>query len=711
MDREKAYTGIDYFRFIAAFLIIAIHTSPLSSFSETGDFILTRIAARVGVPFFFMTSGFFLISGYTYHADKLRAFVKKTALIYVICIAVYIPVNIYNGYFSMDNLLPNIMKDIFFDGTMYHLWYLPASMIGGILAWFLVKRFGFQRTLIITFILYVIGLFGDSCYGIAENVPALERFYGYLFEVSDYTRNGVFFAPVFFVLGGIIAEKKSRFSLRQCLMGFGISFGGMFAEAMILHNLGVQRHDSMYFMLLPSMYFLFTALTFLRGKRVLLLRTSALCIYVIHPMVIVAVRLAAKTIGIQSVIVDNSLIHYCIVSILSAAFGILAACILNKRKRETSYPVETGRAWVEINESNLEHNIKILKEAMPEGCELMAVVKAEAYGHGAFAVASRANRMGVKAFAVATIDEGIALRRYGIRGEILILGYTPSCRAGELKKYDLMQTVVSFEHADSLNRQRIPVKVHIKIDTGMHRLGFDFDDQQSVLKIFRAKYLDVRGIYTHLCAADSQETEDIRFTKMQIDRFYELLDVLARKGIKIPKVHIQSSYGLLNYPELKCDYVRAGVSLYGVLSSPGDRTMLQLNLRPVLSLKSRIILLRKIKSGETVGYGRTFKTYRDSLTAVISIGYADGLPRNLSCEKGKVIIRGYCVPVIGRICMDQLIVDVTDVPEAAVGDVVTIIGREGDSEISAASIADSAGSISNELLSRLGGRLNIITKD
>lgn len=710
MNRENAYTGIDYFRFIAAFLIIAIHTSPLSSFSETGDFILTRIIARVGVPFFLMTSGFFLIYGYACNADKLRAFVKKTALIYGVCIAVYIPVNIYNGYFSMDNLLPNIIKDIFFDGTMYHLWYLPASIIGGILAWFFVKRYGFWRALAITSILYVIGLFGDSYYGIAENVPALENFYGYLFEVSDYTRNGIFFAPVFFVMGGIIADKESSFSFRQCLAGCGICFGGMFAEAMILHNLGVQRHDSMYFMLLPCMYFLFTALTFSRGKRVVFLRTSALLIYIIHPMMIIAVRLAAKIAGIQAYIVDNSLVHYLLVSALSAVFGILAAWFLKRKKREASDPAETGRAWLEINKSNLEHNIKILNEAMPEGCELMAVVKAQAYGHGAFEVASCANRMGVKAFAVATIDEGIALRRSGIKGEILILGYTPPGCAGELRKFDLMQTVVSFEHADSLNRQRIPVKVHIKIDTGMHRLGFDADDRQSVLKVFRAKNLDVRGIYTHLCVADSQEKEDIRFTKMQINRFYGLLDVLAEKGIKIPKIHIQSSYGLLNYPELQCDYVRVGVSLYGVLSAPEDRTKLQLDLRPVLSLKSRVVLLRKILCGETAGYGRMFRAHRDSTIAVLSIGYADGIPRNLSCENGEAIIRGHRVPVIGRVCMDQLLVDVSDIPDIETGDIATLIGAEGECELSAASVAARAGSISNELLSRMGGRLKIITK-
>ncbi len=711
MSREKAYTGIDQFRLIAAFLIVAIHTSPLSSFGETEDFIMTRIIARVGVPFFLMTSGFFLISRYTCNEDKLKTFVRKTALVYAVCIAVYLPINIYNGYFSMDHLLPNIIKDIFFDGTMYHLWYLPASVIGGVLAWFLVKKYGFRRAFFATFVLYVIGLFGDSYYGIAEQVPALERFYGYLFELSDYTRNGIFFAPVFFVLGGIIADKKSRFSFGQCLAGSGICFGGMFAEAMILHSRDLQRHDSMYFMLVPCMYFLFSALTCLRGKRVLFLRTSAMLIYIIHPMMIAAVRPAARMAGIQSVVVENSLVHYIVVSVLSAVFAVAVTWLLNRKRKDRHLPAEKDRAWLELDMDNLRHNVRILEETLPEGCELMAVVKAEAYGHGAFEVASCVNRMGVNAFAVATIDEGIRLRGYGIRGEILILGYTPPGRAKELYKFDLMQTVVSFEHADSLNRQGVPVKIHIKIDTGMHRLGFDAEDETGVLKMFRAKNLSVRGIYTHLCVSDSRDAEDVRFTRMQIDRFYGLLDTLAKKGIKIPKIHIQSSYGLLNYPELRCDYVRAGVALYGVLSSAGDETVLRPDLRPVLSLKSRVVLLRKIKQGETVGYERTYQAQSDRVIAVLSVGYADGLPRSLSCENGGAIIRGRCVPVIGRVCMDQLIVDVTDIPDIMPGDIATLIGRDGSNELSAASVADHAGSISNELLSCLGKRLRIVAKN
>ena len=203
MTENKNYAGIDYFRFIAALLIVAIHTSPLASLSETGDFMLTRIIARVAVPFFLMTSGFFLISRYTYGTEKLGAFVKNAALIYGTAILIYIPINIYNGYFKMDNLLPNIIKDIVFDGTLYHLWYLPASIIGAAIAWYLVKKLNYPKALMVASVLYLIGLFGDSYYGITEKISCLNSLYTYIFQVTDYTRNGIFFAPIFLNLVGL----------------------------------------------------------------------------------------------------------------------------------------------------------------------------------------------------------------------------------------------------------------------------------------------------------------------------------------------------------------------------------------------------------------------------------------------------------------------------------------------------------------------------
>lgn len=711
MTKNKNYTGIDYFRFIAALLIVAIHTSPLASFSETGDFILTRIIASVAVPFFLMTSGFFLISRYTYNTEKLGAFVKKTALIYGAAILIYIPINIYNGYFKMDNLLPNIIKDIVFDGTLYHLWYLPASIIGAVIAWYLVKKLNYPKALIVASVLYLIGLFGDSYYGITEKISCLNSLYDYIFQVTDHTRNGIFFAPIFFIIGGLIADNRPQITFGKSIWGFAVSFALMFGEAFALHHFDLQRHDSMYVFLLPCMYFLFNVILHFKGKRLVTLRTTSLIIYIIHPMMIVVIRLFSKLFHLQSMLVENSIVHYFMVCLTSVVFGAVLTAIWNKYKpKKAKHTTDTDRAYLEIDLNNLEHNVKVLKGAMPQKCKLMAVVKAEAYGHGIYEIATHLGKIGVKAFAVATIDEGIKLRQYGVSGEILILGYTAPARAKELRKYDLTQTLIDYEYSLLLNKQGYAVMTHIKVDTGMHRLGFDAKDIENISAVFSMKHIKVSGIYTHLCAADSVDEKDIFFTNVQIESFYNLLNQLKKKGITIPKIHIQSSYGLLNYPELKCDYVRAGVSLYGVLSSPNDRTKLQLDLRPVLSLKSRVILLREIKKGDSVGYSRSFVANRDSLIAVLPVGYADGYPRNLSCGKSYVLINGHQAPVVGKICMDQLAVDVTDIPDIKVGITATLIGKDGDEEISAPMIADNSESITNELLSRMGQRLKIVSK-
>ena len=709
MTKNESYSGIDYFRFIAALLIVAIHTSPLSSFSETGNFIFTRIVSRVAVPFFFMTSGFFLISRYTCNAEKLGAFIKKTTLIYGVAILLYIPINVYNGYFKMDNLLPNIIKDIVFDGTLYHLWYLPAAIVGAVIAWYLVKQWAYRKAFAVTLVLYIVGLFGDSYYGIAENIPSLNSFYHLIFQVSDYTRNGIFFAPIFFVLGGYISDNKDKLSFKKSIIGFTACFSLMFAEALTLHRFELQRHDSMYVFLLPSICFLFYFLMHFKGKNRAQLRTISLIIYIIHPFVIVLIRLFAKITHLQNALVENSLIHYLLVCIISAGLGLALTAIWNIYKPK-KHNTDKDRAYLEIDLKNLEHNVRVLKNAMPPHCELMAVAKAECYGHGMYGTTVYLNQIGVSAFAVATIDEGIRLRKYGISGEILIMGYTSPMRAKELCKYKLTQTLIDYEYSLRLDEQGYKVTAHIKVDTGMHRLGFDADDTKEIVTAFSLKNIEITGIFTHLCSADSRAEEDVDFTRKQIGKFYNSLDNLRKSGIRIPKVHIQSSYGLLNYPEIKSDYVRAGIALYGVLSSPNDETKLKLDLRPVLSLKARVVLLRKIRKGETVGYSRAFTASRDSLIAILPIGYADGFPRNLSCGKSIVLICGQKAPIIGKICMDQLAVDVTDISNIKIGSIATLIGKDENDEISAPTVAENSESITNELLSRMGRRLNIIYK-
>ena len=254
------------------------------------------------------------------------------------------------------------------------------------------------------------------------------------------------------------------------------------------------------------------------------------------------------------------------------------------------------------------------------------------------------------------------------------------------------------------------VNAHIKIDTGMHRLGIPSADFLDVEKVFTMKNLNVCGIFTHLCCSDSSMPDDIAFTRGQIDGFYNLIDHLKKSGINIPKLHIQSSYGFLNYPELKCSYVRTGVALYGVKSLPDDNTELLLDLRPVLSLKSRVVLIRQIEKGDSVGYGRSFVAERNSRIAILPIGYGDGFPRSLSNGNGRALIGQYIVPVIGRICMDQLAIDITDAEGIAVGDIATLIDTDGCTDLSADVVAKNSNSISNELLCRMGERLPVIIK-
>ena len=698
MSRERYDTGIDWLRLAAAILVIAIHTSPLADFSETGNFILTRVLARIAVPFFFITSGYFLLSRYHDSDRKLRHFLKKTGWIYGASILLYLPLNFRNGYFSQSQLLPELLKDLIFDGTMYHLWYLPASMLGMLIAWKLVEKLDFSKGLVMALLLYLVGLFGDSYYVVVEKLPLLKAFYDRLFELFDYTRNGLFFAPVFLMLGGFIADERRKLSSVEAGVGFLISLGLLLAEALILHRHGFQRHDSMYVFLLPAMYFLFHLVLLWKGRRIPLLRPASLVVYLIHPLVIAAVwRFSSQ----------NSLFHFGLVCLLSLLFSFAMAALWLRFSFKKPHNPEKDRAYIELNLANLTHNVSVLKAALPANAELMGVVKREAYGHGSYAVAAHLEKTGVKAFAVATIDEGIALRRYGIRGEILILGFTDVRRAKELKTYRLTQTLIDFPYAEKLNRQKIPVSVHIAIDSGMHRLGLDTDDLDGVQKLFQMKHLHIQGIFTHLCCADSRKPEDISFTRKQIRSFYGLISQMETAGLPIPKIHLQSSYGLLNYPDLPCDYVRAGISLYGVFSSPDDRTLLQPKLRPVLALKAKVVLIREISRGETVGYGRTFRAERNSRIAILPIGYGDGLPRNLS-GKAMVRISTHLLPVIGRICMDQLAIDLTGADDVSVGDTAILIDNAENSHLLAPNVAALSGSISNELLCRLGARLPVV---
>ena len=364
------------------------------------------------------------------------------------------------------------------------------------------------------------------------------------------------------------------------------------------------------------------------------------------------------------------------------------------------------RAWVEINLENLKHNVEEIKKYLHPKGEFMAVVKANGYGHGAIEISRYLNKINVYNFAVATIDEAIELRQARVKGEILILGYTHPSRISDLIEYDLIQTVVDYKYAEELNGFEREIRVHLKIDTGMHRLGEDYHDESTIKRIFNFENLNIEGIFSHLYVADSKEREDIICTEEQIRNFFNIAGEIKENINPNIKVHLQSSYGVLNYPKLPCDYARIGISMYGVKSSLYDSVKSDVELKPVLSLKARIAIVKNIKAGDAVSYGRQYIANNDMRVATVTIGYADGIPRNISNKNVVVLIKGREVPVIGRVCMDQLMIDVTNVDDVKEGNIVTLIGNDEDNYVSVEKISEAAGTITNEFLSRLSKRFH-----
>lgn len=762
MHTKDNYRWLDRFRLIAALLVIAIHTSPLASLSPEGDFFLTRVLARIAVPFFFMVTGQFVVGTLTATSEEqsrhqvLLRYLRKILILYGISIILYLPVGIYAGHYQ-DVTFPSILKMILIDGTFYHLWYFPACLLGIVLVHLMSRFLKLRGIIAVSAVLYMVGLLGDSYFGLVQKLPPLETIYEFFFRICSYTRNGLFFAPLFLALGAWCA-KGSRRGVPVYLTMLVFSFLLMTAEAFTLRHFSWQRHDSMYIMLVPVMIALYRLLLCLPeacGKSGRCFRNASLWIYILHPAFIIVVRGAAKVLHMTPLLVENSLMHYFAVSALSVCtgFGItllaepvhalflkIPALTLHRNMQMESdkgrrwtdfdrpgkspllHPSLRGRAWIELDKTALARNVEYLHSLMPEGCRLMPAVKANAYGHGAVWTATELNRLGVDAFCVACVSEGIALRNANVKGEILILGYTAPEDFTLLARYRLTQTVIDYEYAEKLAEVGVVIHVHIGIDTGMHRLGIRCEDIEDILAVFEMKNLVIDGMFTHLCACDSLLPEDRAFTESQIQAFYSVVEILEERGLPCPKLHLQSSYGLLNYPGLDTDYVRTGIALYGVPSSVinadfregtdsaenivFDRTSdFFENLSPVLSLKARVASIRTLYAGESAGYGLAFTAEKDMQIAVLSIGYADGLPRELSCGKGYVLLHGLKAPVIGRICMDQTLVDISGIPQVSAGDIAVLIGVSGNEEITAVQLASQCGTITNELLSRLGERL------
>lgn len=372
--------------------------------------------------------------------------------------------------------------------------------------------------------------------------------------------------------------------------------------------------------------------------------------------------------------------------------------------------LEKDRAWIEINLENLENNIQEIRKVIPSQTKIMAVVKANAYGHDALIIANKLSAIGITDFAVATLEEGINLRKNNIKGNILILGFTNYADLKYVIEYDLMQTIIDYDYSEKIKELNLAqkLKCHIKINTGMNRIGEKYDDIAKLSQIYENENLNILGTFSHLCVADSNKEEDIAFSKLQIKRFNDCLNLLKSKGYDPGLVHIQSSYGTINYSDLKFDYVRLGILMYGVNTFINSYQYTHLNLKPVLSVKARVTCVKEIAENESVSYGRQYIASQKRKIAAVAIGYADGIPRNLSLKDMPVSINDDYGTIIGRICMDQLLVDITNITNVKVGDVVTLIGQ--DKKISAEVMADKADTITNELFCRLGSRLKRIIK-
>ena len=365
---------------------------------------------------------------------------------------------------------------------------------------------------------------------------------------------------------------------------------------------------------------------------------------------------------------------------------------------------QKGRAWAEIDTSTLIHNMNVLRGIVGEHTVPMPVLKGNAYGHGAPEIGRALNREGVRNFCVACLSEAIELREAGVEGDILVLGYTyPDCFP-ELYKYDLTQAIVSLDYAKQMSSYEHRLKGHVAIDTGMHRIGERFEDKDRILAIWSLPNIDITGVFSHLCVANEPEPEFKEFSMRQLKAFTDTVQLLHDHGIRGFKTHIQATHGVFNHRDIEFDFARFGIGLYG-----GERMFMNygeapLDLRPVLSLRSRIEVIREVHKGEGIGYGLTYTADRDCRIAAVCIGYADGLKRSLS-NKGYCLIHGKKVPIRGRLCMDQLMTEVTEVPEAKAGDVVTFIGDDGELSIMAEDVAALAGTNAHDILTCIGPRV------
>ncbi len=364
------------------------------------------------------------------------------------------------------------------------------------------------------------------------------------------------------------------------------------------------------------------------------------------------------------------------------------------------------RCYREISKSNFRDNLKGLKNILPEQTNIIGIIKADYYGHGAYNLAMIMKEEGVKDFAVASLSEAIELRNSGLKDSILILGYVGENQWLLAKEYDCVISIVDYTHAlkmiEFCKENNIQLNVEVKVDTGMNRIGVNAKLNKEQMKtIYDSPYLLVNGTYSHLCRSDSFDDSDREFTYRQKELFDDFLSRVESLGLKTGRTHLCASAGILNYPEFVYDYVRPGFMLLGfdvgLVENKYER-------KPIMSWISQVEMVKTIKADEGISYGHIFVSDKERKIASLSVGYGDGYPRRLS-NKGYVLINGQKADIVGRICMDQMMVDVTDIKEVKAEDKVVLIGKSGSLEISFNELADLSETIVDEIVCNISSRV------
>ena len=364
------------------------------------------------------------------------------------------------------------------------------------------------------------------------------------------------------------------------------------------------------------------------------------------------------------------------------------------------------RCYATVSLNAIAENIKKIKNLLPQGTKLMAVIKADAYGHGASVVGNYIEKM-IDCAGVASLEEGIELRESGFDLPILVLGYSSPKQFEQMLKYEVMPTIYRYETAVEYSKEAVRCKLngecHIAIDTGMTRIGFRATEEsaETIKKISELPNISIQGMFTHLSCAD---TYDEKYNQKQFDEFDHITELLKEKNVDIPVKHICNSAGIMKYKDRYFDCVRSGIITYGMYPSEEvDKSII--DLTPALEWKTHVINISEVEEGRGVSYGATYVTQKPvTKIATIAVGYADGYPRSLS-SKGEVLIRGKRAPIVGRVCMDQMMVDVTHIPDVEIEDTVTLIGKDKDEYISIEELADKAESFNYEMACGIGKRV------